>query len=26
VPGSFPTFAEPLGAAKGPEDVSGLSD
>jgi fructose-bisphosphate aldolase class II len=26
VPDSFPTFAEPMGAAKGPEDVSGLSD
>src|SRR5262249_38192431 len=26
VPGSFPTFDEALGAAKGPEDVSGLSD
>jgi fructose-bisphosphate aldolase class II len=26
VPGSFPTFAETIGASKGPEDVSGLSD
>ena len=26
VPGSFPTFAETLGASKGREDVSGLSD
>jgi len=26
VPGSYPVFDEALGAAKGPEDVSGLSD
>ena len=26
VPGSFPTFAETIGARHGPEDVSGLSD
>jgi fructose/tagatose bisphosphate aldolase len=26
VPGSFPVFAEVLGAVKGPEDVTGLSD
>ena len=26
VPGSFPTFAETIGATHGPEDVSGLSD
>jgi fructose/tagatose bisphosphate aldolase len=26
VPGSYPTFAETIGATKGPEDVSGLSD
>jgi hypothetical protein len=26
VPGSHPVFDEALGAAKGPEDVSGLSD
>ena len=26
VPDSYPTFEEALGAAKGPEDVSGLSD
>ena len=26
VPGSFPSFAETIGAGKGPEDVSGLSD
>jgi len=26
VPGSYPTFDEGLGATKGPEDVSGLSD
>jgi fructose/tagatose bisphosphate aldolase len=26
VPGSFPVFAESIGAAKGPEDVTGLSD
>ncbi len=26
VPGSFPVFVESVGAAKGPEDVTGLSD
>jgi fructose/tagatose bisphosphate aldolase len=26
VPGSFPVFAESIGAVKGPEDVTGLSD
>ncbi|MEQ1832405.1 MAG: class II fructose-bisphosphate aldolase [Candidatus Eisenbacteria bacterium] len=26
VPGSFPVFADTVGAAKGPEDVTGLSD
>jgi len=26
VPGSFPVFAESVGATKGPEDVTGLSD
>ena len=26
VPGSFPSFADPVGVTKGPEDVTGLSD